>query len=95
MRELEKGVKKMLGYSDFSSSNHGLWTLKIKVTQPSYLLYKYIHVPMKSCKTENPTVLRPELGPVQDIRNFPVTLRGSTEAKKEIIAEETMEAIIK
>lgn len=50
---------------------------------------------MKSCKTENPTVLRPELGPVQDIRNFPVTLRGSTEAKKEIIAEETMEAIIK
>lgn len=51
-------------------------------------------MPMKFCKTENPTVLRTEIGPEQDARNFPVTLKGSTEAKKEIIAEVTMEAII-
>lgn len=52
-------------------------------------------MPMKSFKTENPTVLRRELCPEQDARNFPVTLKGSTETKKEILAEETMEAMIK
>lgn len=39
--------------------------------------------------------LRTEFGLEQDVKNFPVTLKGSTEAEKEIIAEETMEAIIK
>lgn len=52
-------------------------------------------MPLKSFKKENPTVLRTELCPEQDARNFPVTLKGSTEAKKEILTEETMEAMIK
>lgn len=54
-------------------------------------------MPMKFCKTENPTVLRTELCPEQDARNFLVDLQEAKKIqkpKKEIIAEETMEAII-
>lgn len=40
-------------------------------------------------------VLGTGFGPEQDVRNLPVTLKGRTEAKKEIIAEKTVEAIIK
>ena len=39
--------------------------------------------------------LRTEFCPEWDIKNFPVTLTRSTNAEKEIKAEETMEVIIK
>lgn len=39
--------------------------------------------------------LRTEFCPERDVKNFPVTLKRSTEAEKEIKAEETIEVIIK